>query len=253
MNRTEFNQEAERLAKFGAPLDDVDVLLQELLKTRAAWSHDALLGLVYGEHGNIVASQAMTCLVHGCKPRTKVPSSNGHKSRGYGDPDYFVFAAEAFAKHCLERGRVELLKTIATRRIPVALFTHQHEKRENVLKRVVWTPRSATTDAGDALDVMSGAENSTREGFVDLLMEMQEQRVATPDVLRQLRSGARLLLELDPDHPDIHRKTNGTPLGALFTEEMMRLRLELAPAATATSNSTVTTELEAPRRRLRHV
>lgn len=212
MSRAEFLEDVERLQEStelgGAPLDDVDMLLQELLKTRTAWSHEAVLALVYGQHGNKLASLAIICLVHGCKPRGPAPN-------------HFVFAAEPFAKHCLERGRAELLKDIASRGIPVHLMAYKSEKVDNVLKRVNWKPRTATTDAGDALDVMSATEGTTHESFAGLLLELQSLQFTKPSVLQ---AGAKLISQLDPEHPDT-QKLHGTPAGAFLTEESMRSRI----------------------------
>lgn len=248
MNRAEFLEEVERLQesaeRSGAPLDDVDVLLQDLLKTRAAWTQEAMLAIVYGQHGNKLASLATICLVHGCKPRAKAPN-NGHTARGFGDVEHFVFAAEPFAKHCLERGRPELLKAIASRGIPVHLMAYKSEKVDNVLKRVNWKPRAATTDAGDALDVMSATEGTTHESFADLLLQLQSYQFTKPAVLA---AGAKLLVELDADHPDVE-KLRGTPVGALFAEQLMRQRI----AATEARNDIPAETTSAPRHRLRNI
>ena len=253
MNRSEFLEEVGRLHRStergGAPLEDVDVLMQDLLKTRAAWSHDAMLALVYGEHGNKLASLATICLVHGCKPRMRNPGRGGRKPLGIVESEY-VFAADPFARHCLERGRTGLLKAIATRGIPVHLLAYKSEKVDNVLKRVNWKPRAATTDAGDALDVMSATEGTTHESFIDLLMELQSYQFTKAAVLA---AGASLLVELDPEHPDVH-KVADTPVGALFTEQVMRRRIDAAAVEAVAAPTIVHVDSpEAPRRRLRNV
>ncbi|MFK4705913.1 hypothetical protein ABIC83_002752 [Roseateles asaccharophilus] len=217
MKRAEFQPLIDRINASMALGNDsqrrVDHLLMSLLETRGIWPELAILGMVYGEQGAQIANTTTRRLVEGLKPIS-------------GDLIYDSATAVPFSWLCLQNHHADLLRAIATGGIPVDRLVNGMSDTVNTAIATAARP-PASTPAGRALDMMSCEEGRVNMHYVDVLLEYQlraDFRVIS------LTAGAKLLAELDPDHRDAPR-LQGTPLGAVFTQELMLKRIASATAA----------------------
>lgn len=217
MKRAEFQPLIDHinlgLANYRPAQPIVDHLLMSLLETRGSWPEQAILGMIYGEHGAQIANTTTRRLVEGLKPIS-------------GDLIYEQLKRESFAWLCLRGHHVDLLTAIATRGIPVERLVSGMSHSVNMAIAAAARP-PASTKAGLALDMMSREEVGVNMHFVDMLLDYQlraDFRVIS------LTAGAKLLAELDPNHADAPL-LQGTPVGAVFTQELMLRRIAAAAPA----------------------
>ena len=215
MNKTEFGEHVANLTRRAEqdstpPLLRIEEFLQDLLKTKAAWSADAMLSLIYGDRSEKLTSLVVLCLGVGCRPTW----------RGQ------LFAYEPFSQVCMEAGRHELLKTIAMRGVPLERLRHKGRGKEGMIARAAMAS-GATTVAGAALDLMSGTDGCPR-AFTEVLSKHAQLKYHS---IPLLDAGLKLLSELDPQHAGTARFTG--LMSARYTAATMTATLNAQPAAVA--------------------
>ncbi|MFK4705914.1 hypothetical protein ABIC83_002753 [Roseateles asaccharophilus] len=208
MIRLEFNAVIDQIHRdlgHGAVLQSsVDLLLRDLLRTRAVWPRQAIMDMVYGEHGDDIAKMSARRMVEGLYPAT------GGRLLKHLD-------AESFAWIALTYGHGDLVKAIAQRGIPAEHLTRKSQMQEWALGYLNDALQAGYTRPAQALDLMANSLDILPLRSFPGLLSSSQSETSRP---YQVDAGVKLLFEVAPTHPDIAH-WQGTSLGAQFTQLQM--------------------------------
>lgn len=186
----------------------MSTFMVRLLKTKAEWADQVFIGLLKGRYGAELQDEALYT-VH----------------RGFGT-DTIV---KSLASLCVKSGRLKLLSDVADLGMPDSL------RRDNAGAAHVM----ATTETGKWADILSSTNETmlAAEGrFYSLPRRMQAMGEVSPLDAPALQVMADIVVKHDPGHRDIALLEGRAK--ALFTEALMRERLQQERGLEASANPT---------------